>query len=45
MSTDPPVKGNGRCRVCDRARPPVAKLHDDPFCSTGCCRQFYRVDG
>jgi hypothetical protein len=40
----PPVASDGRCVACGKPLPPVAKLHLDPFCSTGCCRLFYRVD-
>jgi hypothetical protein len=36
-----PEPRHGRCAVCYRARPPLAKLHDDPFCSTDCARAWH----
>jgi hypothetical protein len=28
----------GGCKVCGKTRPPLAVSHDDPYCSTKCCR-------
>jgi hypothetical protein len=47
MSTkvkDPPVRRNGRCAVCNKERPPIAKQCGDPFCSAKCCREWHKVE-
>lgn len=38
---DPAVKKNGRCHVCNKERPEAAVLANDPFCSSGCCRDHH----
>jgi hypothetical protein len=42
--TDPPVKKNGKCVVCNSQRPPIAQACGDPFCSAKCCREWYEVN-
>jgi len=41
---DPPVRANGMCAVCGQERPPLAVKHEDPFCSTSCCKSYHRVE-
>jgi hypothetical protein len=43
MPGDPGVRKHGRCRVCGTPRPELAVANKDPFCSTSCCRQHYKV--
>ena len=40
---EPKVRKDGRCLVCGKLRPEVAVGYQDPFCSTLCCRTYYRV--
>ena len=45
VATDPKPRDDGRCIGvdCNRMLPRIAKLHDDPFCSTVCCRNYYEA--
>jgi len=42
-ATEPGVRKDGRCYLCGKTRPEVAAGYHDPFCSTACCRKYYRV--
>ena len=45
LNQDPDVRKNGRCAgaACKKARPKLATVAGDPFCSAECCRKFYGV--
>jgi len=41
---EPDVREDGLCFVCGSERPEVAVKHEDPFCSSACCREYYELD-
>lgn len=42
--TEPKVRKDGRCVVCDKPRPGLPPLlYADPFCSSVCCKAYYGV--
>lgn len=43
VATDPRMRADRLCVIgeCRRPLPRVAILHEDPFCSTPCCRLYY----
>jgi hypothetical protein len=42
-ASDPATREDGACVVCEGERPPLAVLHDDPFCTSPCARRHYGV--
>lgn len=46
---DPPVRSDGKCSYCggNKPEPPdpkgIYRVDLDPFCSTKCCKDYYRV--
>src|SRR5262245_29129782 len=41
IADDPPITSDGKCYLCGRKRTEVAVEHDDPFCSTDCCKTWH----
>lgn len=47
---DPPVRRDGKCAYCGEAKPVIEdpkriyRVDLDPFCSTKCCKEYYRVN-
>jgi len=42
-ASEPSVRKDCRCFLCQKVRPEVAVGYQDPFCSTACCRSHYGV--
>lgn len=43
VQTDPVVPEHAPCIVDGQPRPRLAVRHEDPFCTTTCCRSWYAV--
>ncbi len=44
MKLEPPIPRDGRCAVCKKPLPAIERYgagHEDAFCSTGCCREYF----
>jgi hypothetical protein len=44
VPTDPRCAADDPCVVCGEPRASIAVANEDPFCTSVCCRVYYRAE-